>query len=228
MPSLIELQMDMEWTPATAAACVEKLCTYLKGEHISTWYHFSPQISEGLTCIADNPDEIYRLALHIKNATGVKEKMLLGRILARVDAELPEHIATQAITQGAMLPLLCNKNYTVKQRLAWIREYADYIIPQGGIGRHDDLETPLKNALMLWFFMEANKGTVPDFVWKQAGWAESAVAKMSFLEETAPDIVERVHMAQAVGLPYKGAFDMLVDEGCAAGLPDLDAADAPG
>jgi hypothetical protein len=213
----------LDWTPETAATCVADLCVYLKDEHSSTWDDLAPSIGDGLTCLAGSPDELYRLALQVYDACPNASSNLLGRILAGVDAELPERLVLATIQNGCLIPILYSKSYTVVQRLSWLRGHIGYVIPQGGLGTHDGaLEEPIKTALMLWFFMEANKGALPDIMWQKAGMQQEFVSTASFLETHAPSIVKRIDMVKTLGLSYHEAFDMLIDDGEKLALPGLD------
>jgi hypothetical protein len=222
------------WTPDTAESCVTELCSQLKSEHLSIWYSVAPRIGAGLTCLASHPDELYRLTLHIHKESGDSSRILLGNILAGVKAELPERLVLEALPNGGLMPILHNRNYTVTQRLSWLREHTEWIIPQGGIEAHaGDLESPIKNALVLWIFMEANKGQVIFFHWLKGGITEEFASSLKFIETHAPGIVDQIGMVQTLGLSYTEAFNMLIDVGAGKqveavlALPDLDDTQGP-
>jgi hypothetical protein len=72
----------LEWTPETADLCVADLCAYLKDEHRLIWRRLAPRIGAGLTCLKGSPDELYRLAMQVYDASG-DHNHLLWRLLDR-------------------------------------------------------------------------------------------------------------------------------------------------
>jgi hypothetical protein len=219
---------NLEWTPETAGARVEVICRHLKNALPSTWLHFAPRIGASLGCLADNPDELYRLAVHVYNESPNASHKILAVILASVDATLPEHLAQEAVRTGAMGIMLTNKNYALSQRLSWLREHSDHVFPQKvKILRATDLEAPLKDALALWFFIAANKGEASMLSWMGVDLVEFEVSKREFLEMNAPSLLKHVDIVQVLGLSFADAFDMVMGAGCGEKaspmleLPDL-------
>jgi hypothetical protein len=201
----------LKWTPETAESCVVDLCAYLKNKPV-VWIHFAPYISAGLRCLVDNPDELYRLALHVYNESPNGGRKLLAMILASVDAALPERLVQEAIRTGALMSILVNKNYTIAQRLSWLKENPAYLFVQGGVGSYEaSLETPIKDALMLYFFMSAAKGGISGFHWRSVGLTASEAADKQFLQTRAPGIAEQIDIVRALDLTFANAVDMLID-----------------
>jgi hypothetical protein len=223
----------LEWTPETAESCVLDIGVYLHQETVAEWLRVVPYISTGLECLADNPDKLYRLAAHLHNvAPPHGREKILAMILASVDAALPEFLVHEAITSGALVPILANRNYTLSQRLAWIKEYQHDVLGQGGRDSWGStLETPIKDALALWFFMAATRGGYDFFYWGKGRLSVPEVSDKQFLEMNAPNLVERIDFALTLGLSYGEAVDMLIDasEGKQAeAMLDLPALNDPG
>jgi hypothetical protein len=221
----------LEWNPETAQSCVNALCAYLGQEPAEVWMRVVPDISAGLECLADNPQYLYRLAEQVYTVSTYGNPKILAMILASVNAALPEYYVQEAIRLGAMVPILKNRNYTMEQRLTWLKEHAAYVFTQGGIGPHEDsLETPIKDALILYFFMSANRGRIHDERWRDVGLTEAEAAEKQFLNTRAPGIANQIELVQALGLSYAAAVDMLIGVGDgkeaapALGLPALDGA----
>lgn len=229
-----QLELDawlasLDWTPATAEVRVAEVCQQLKNAHSEVWLHRAPRIGACLGCLANNPDELYRLAVHVFDQSPNASPKILAVILASVDATLPERLAQEAIRTGAMGIMLLNKNYTLSQRMGWLKEHSGQLFPQKvKILQDADLEAPLKDALALWFFISANKGGVSMLSWMGVDLVEVEVSKRTFLEMNAPSLLEHVDIVQALDLSFADAFDMLIDDGKMLALPELDETPEPG
>jgi hypothetical protein len=213
----------LKWTPETAESCVVDLCAYLKNEHRPTWHRLAPRIGAGLTCLAGSQDELYRLAVHVQEAAQDSTGHVLGKILAGVDAELPERYVFGAIRYGGTLAIMGNQNYSVMQRLAWLKDYAKYVLREGNMLLHmARVELPIKEALAIWCYMEAARGDLQPANWPAASLERSDVSK-EFLRLHAPSVVDQIDIVQVLGLPYAAAVDMLIDAGNGEGVaPVLD------
>jgi hypothetical protein len=224
----------LEWTPETAKSCVVDLCAYLKDKDAAELVRLVPRISAGLECLADNPDELYRLADYVYQASQVGQRKILAVILASVNAALPEHHVQEAIRFGALVPILVNRSYTISQRLAWLKKHPSDVFVRGGVGVYQSaLETPIKDALALWCFMEATGGGYDFFEWGSIRLPASEVATKKFLQMHAPNLVETIDIVMTLGLSYGEAVDMLIDAGdgklkeAMLALPGLDDTQAP-
>jgi hypothetical protein len=224
----------LEWTPETAESCITDICVYLKSEQADVWLGVVPHISAGLECLADNPDELYRLAAQIHNAAPTSKQRILATILASVNAALPVYLVQTAVMFGALVPILANRNYTLSQRLAWIKEHTHDVLTQGGKESYKaGLETPIKDALALKFFMVATSKAYDFFLWGDVSLPASEVATMQFLEMNAPNLVGKIDLVMTLGLSYADAVDMLIDAGdgkqvkTMLDLPGLDGTQGP-
>jgi hypothetical protein len=204
----------LEWTPETAESRVAELCEYLQEESIEVWRRLVPRISAGLDCLADNPDELYRLTGNLYQAAPFAGRTIRARILASVNAALPEHIVVGALMFGALMPILANRNYTLSQRLAWLKEYNNDVFTIWGIESFESaLETPIKDALALRFYIGATAYRNSIYDWGNERLPASAVSTRQFLEMNAPNLVGKIDLVMTLGLSYANAFDMLIDAG---------------
>jgi hypothetical protein len=217
------------WTPEEAEGNIRNMCLFLINANLHEWERFLPRIGEGLACMASNPGELYRIIDVTTSGSGVKvgPSKLLAMLIASVNAEMPEHFVVEAVRKGGMLSVLANKHYPIAQRLTWLKQYADYVLPEGDFARRRrKVGAPLRQALALWCFMAANKGDIPSPIWRAAGLVAEGVATKRFLETYAPSIVEHIDTVNALELSYADAVDMLIDTGDGKwGQPLLDLPD---
>jgi hypothetical protein len=204
----------LEWTPKTAESRVTELCAYLKDERADVWMSVVPHISAGLECLTDNSDELHRLAAHIHDLSPPATRKIRAMILASVNAALPERLVQDAINAGALVHVLANKNYTLSQRLTWMKEHNNRAFSPWCLDSYESaLETPLKDALALRFYIAATRSRFDMLCWGNEPLPASEVATKSFLERNAPNLVEKIDIVLTLGLSYADAFDMLIDAG---------------
>lgn len=227
----------LEWSPENTEANAVKIYAFLKNQKLPVWESYLPRIGKGLACLADNPSELHRIVTLIRNDSGVTiaASKLVAIMLASVNARLPDSLVQLAIIDGGLLLVLENKNYTVVQRLNWLKVNADYILREGAVLPHMALiEIPMREAIALLCFMEANKGVQLPSYWHSAGLVMASVAEKEFLAMHAPGIADRIDIVQTLGLSYADAVDMLIDAGDGKlsqpmlDLPEIEAAGAPG
>lgn len=169
-------------------------------------------------------------SVYIYNTSPGGSRKILALILAAVNAALPEPMAQEAVRDGAMGPMLFNSNYTIAQRLLWLKARPTQVFLQKVTwGQAADLAEPLKDAVMLCFFMAANKGETSLLNWMRVGLDESVTSKREFLERNAPGLLPKIDIVHALDLSYSDAVDLLIGYG--NGLrptPPLDLPDIEG
>jgi hypothetical protein len=205
----------LEWAPANAEAHVLDICLYLKHEALSEWENFLPRIGNGLACLADNPDELSRIVDLIPDADPkIGAPKLMARLIASVNAQLPEHLVLKAIETGGLLAVMGNKNYPIAQKLTWLKGNTAHVFYEGDVLSHmARVDLPIKEAIALWCSMQAVKGELAPALWPGVPLFRKDVVKKEFLAMHAPNIGDRIDIVNTLGLSYAEAVDMLVDAG---------------
>jgi hypothetical protein len=220
----------LEWTKENAAAHLGALTGIigLHGSDSPTWRQLLPRVGSLLADILTNEpglDSDLPLFDQIETATDIDTA---AAIYAATPVCLPSAMTEMACENESLLALMGNNSYSFDERLAWMVEYKDKIIPEGNLAmRLEAMPSPVREGVALWCILQAQRIDPKTIQWYKSGVSAEQAGGKRFLNKHAPALATTLAAANTLDLDFPVALEMFLSSHPYRGvepvavLPDL-------
>lgn len=202
------------WTPDTAGANIVAIDKTFKSAEV--WLPYIAKIGQGLKCLSGAPAELQKILSLLSRARGTNADLLQAQLSSAAGPVLSERDiqANLKTDPGCILMLLSNPEYSVEQRLGWLRNHSECLVAAKRLAVVlPGLESPLREGVALACVLQATSAGANKDAWKTAGVSIANTAgQTKFLNAYAPELKSKIATVRTLDISFQDALDMYLDD----------------